>query len=234
MKKEEISKFYTEYKLYIFPIAVALSSLFLIVFAIYPQTIKLLENQNAASSFISKSQFLETKAAALESFDGTDLSKKVGFVLTTFPTDKDYGNILGLMQQLTAQSGFSILSISLSNSSNKNNQVNSYTIRLQVKGSKALLQTLLSNLESSSRLLKISSIDVSSNQASQVLDAALVVEALYSGLPQNFGSSDSPLPQISQQDEDLLATLARINEAGSSSIVAQTSVSPRGKSNPFE
>lgn len=236
MKKEALIRLYSEYKLLIFPIVVALSSLFLIVFAIYPQTIKLIENQKLALDFTNKSKFLETKVIALESFDEADLSKKINTALSTFPAEKDYGNILGLMQQLIAESGFSITSISLGDSGSKLNQADSYTVKLQVQGARALFQTLLSNLEKSPRLMKISTIDISANQASQTADVSLAIDVLYSGLSQNFGAIDSPLPQIEQKEEELLANLARANEAGSSSLAIQQSISssPRGKSNPFE
>lgn len=235
MKKEALIRLYSEYRLLIFPIVVALSSLFLIIFAIYPQTIKLIENQKLALDFTNKSKFLETKVIALESFDEADLSKKTSIALSTFPSEKDYGNILGLMQQLIAESGFSITSISLGEGG-KLNQADSYTVKLQVQGARVLFQTLLSNLEKSPRLMKISTIDISANQASQTADVSLAIDVFYSGLSQNFGAVDSPLPQIEQKEEELLANLARANEAGSSSLAIEPSISssPKGKSNPFE
>lgn len=235
MKKEALIRLYSEYRLLIFPIVVALSSLFLIIFAIYPQTIKLIENQKLALDFTNKSKFLETKVIALESFDEADLSKKTSIALSAFPSEKDYGNILGLMQQLIAESGFSITSISLGEGG-KLNQADSYTVKLQVQGARALFQTLLSNLEKSPRLMKISTIDISANQASQTADVSLAIDVFYSGLSQNFGAVDSPLPQIEQKEEELLANLARANEAGSSSLAIEPSISssPKGKSNPFE
>ena len=45
MKKEDLIKFYTAYRAYIFPAGVALASIFLILFVIYPQTVKLFNNQ---------------------------------------------------------------------------------------------------------------------------------------------------------------------------------------------
>ena len=238
MKKEDLIKFYQTYKLYIFPAVVALSSLFLIVFAIIPQTIKLMDNQKLAQDLVSKSKLLETKVSALEGYDNEDISRKVEVVLSVFPQDKDFLNILGLLQQLTTQSGFSITSIALGDSGSKSANTNSYSIKLQIKGSKALFQTLLDNLESSPRLMRVSSIDISSNQSPQTIEASLTLDALYSSLPQNFGTVDAPLPQITQKEEELLASLSRTNEAGPSSSTTTPSSeqpsSPRGKPNPFE
>ncbi|MBI2314643.1 hypothetical protein HYU93_01095 [Candidatus Daviesbacteria bacterium] len=237
MKKEELLKFYQAYKLFIFPAVVALSSLFLIVFAIIPQTTKLLDNQKVASDLLNKSKFLETKASILEDYSNNDLSQQVENTLSVFPQEKDFGNILGLLQQLTAQSGFSVVSISLGESGSKLAETNSYSVKLQVKGVKVLFQTLLNNLDNSLRLIRVSSIDVSTNQAFQTIDASLTLDALYSSVPQSFGTVDAPLSQLTQQEEGLLASLASTVEAerGSSTVQpVEQPVSPRGKSNPFE
>lgn len=231
MKKETIIKFYSDFKLYIFPAVVALSSLFLIIFAIYPQTMKLIENQQSADNLIKKSKFLETKVTALEGYNGEDLSQKVRFVLASLPAEKDFGNIFELLQQLISESGFSIASISLGNSGTKIGNADSYEVKLEIKGSKAMFPILLNNLESSDRLIRVNSIDVASHQAAESLDASLSIGVLYSQMPQNFGAADSPLPTLSQKDEELLAKLS----AGRS--VPQPEEQPstaRGKSNPFE
>lgn len=231
MKKETIAKFYSNYKLYIFPAVVALSNLFLIVFVIYPQTMKLINSQAAIGDLTAKSELLETKVAALESYDEADLSRKVGFVLATLPTDKDYGNVLGLLQQLTSEFGFSINAISFSNTANKLGNSDSFGVKLGIKGAKVMFQPLLDSLENSRRLFRLNSIDVSSDSISQILEASLAIEVLYVSQSQNYGSMDSALPELSQEDEELIARLARLGGTVSSSSAME---SPRGKANPFE
>ena len=231
MKNEAIARFYSNYKLYIFPIIVALANLFLIVFVIYPQTVKLISNQEAIGGLVAKSKFLETKVVALESLDGEDLARKVGFALATLPADKDHGNVLGLLQKLTAEFGFGINAISFSNTANKLGNSDSFGVKLDIKGAKVMLQPLLNSLESSRRLFRISSIDISPGQASQALDVSLAIDVLYSSLPQNYGSTDSSLPELSQEDEELIAKLVRLSAIASTSSAME---SPRGKANPFE
>lgn len=231
MKKETIIQLYFRYRLYIFPAIVALSSLFLIIFAIYPQTAKLIENQRIAGDLTNKSQFLATKVAALESLNGEDLSQKVRIALDAFPADNDYGNILGLLQGLAVQSGFTVSSISLGNTSGKLGNANSFELKLEIKGPRNLFQSFLMNLEDSPRIMRVSSIDISSSQVSEILDAAVVVEILYSPAPQSFGTVDSPLPSLSQKDEELLVALSKSTLVASPSAVQP---SQRGKANPFE
>lgn len=235
MKKEVLIKFYSTYRLIVFPAVVGLSSLFLIVFAIYPQTVKLITNQKVSGEIADKSKFLQSKADALESYDGADLSRKVELVLRAYPAEKDFGNILELLQQKIAQLGFSTTSISLGNTSSKGGNVDSYEVKLEIQGARVLLATLLDNLENSTRLMRVKSIDVSSGTASQGVSAQLVVEVLYSKLPQSFGTADSPLPSLSEKDDELLASLEETSKTVIISVPPEViSSSPRGKSNPFE
>lgn len=232
MNKEIIIKLYQKYRLYIFPGVVALSSLFLIVFVIYPQTVKLISNQQATGDLMNKSKFLEAKVSALENYNEEDLSRKVKLSLSSFPAERDFGNVIELLQQLVRQSGFSIASITLGNTSNKLANSESFEIKLEINGTRALLPFLLDSLEKSPRLMRISNIEASSNQNSGVLEAALGIEVLYSSLPQNFGSIDSPLPEFSQKDEELVVALAR--SVGSILPSATMSAGLRGRQDPFE
>lgn len=232
--KEELTKFYQKYRIFIFPAVVAISSLFLIVFAIIPQISKLIDNQKAVNVLAAKSDLLEAKAATLENYDNEDLTEKVQLVLRTYPADKDPANILGFLQQLVTSSGFSVTSISPSSSSNKLVSGSGYSVRIEVIGTKALFENLLDNLENSARLLAVSSIDIAES-GSQLLNATLELEVLYANVPTTYGTDDSPLPKIKQQDETMLAKLAKLNATTKSSEDSSSMIYvPRGKSNPFE
>lgn len=232
MKKEVFARFYLKYKFIIFPMTVALSSLFLIIFAIYPQTARLINNQTAAVELLNRSKLLETKVAALESYDIEGLTRKVGSAMTVFPADKDFGNILGLLNQSTAGTGFTISAVTLGSSGNKLGNSDSFEIKLDVSGSRGMFPVFLSNLENSSRLIRINTIDVSSKQASESIEAVLIVAVLYSMPPQNFGTPDSPLPAFSREEEELMAALPEVRSTAQASASAETP--SRGRSNPFE
>lgn len=234
MKKENFAKFYQTYKLYIFPAVVALSSLFLILFVIYPQTVKLIGGQRTSKELMTKSKFIETKVLALESFDTEDLSRKVSYALNTLPSEKDFVNIVGLLQQLAGQTGFSISSISLGSSANKLSNIDSYDAKMEMKGTKILLAVFIDKLENFVRLMKIKRIDVSSGNSSQSGDISLVVEVFFSDLPKTLGTEDSPLPELTQKDQEFLATMGQVSEETAGLISPPAPLSPRGKANPFE
>lgn len=228
MKKEDLLKFYAQYKLFIFPLVVAISSLILIVFVILPQTIKLVTNQGAEEELFNKSQFLEVKAQDLDNLDQEDLSRKVQYVLGVYPADKDFGNIVGIIQSVTSGAGFSIVALNLGDQT-----AQSYNITLQITGPRTLLPLLLSALESAPRLIRLDSLEISSSSSSQGIEADLGLNILYSPAPTTFGTVDSPLPTLSSEDEELLTILASQNPI-SEEVEEVVDSGPRGKANPFE
>lgn len=225
--KEEAIKFYSKHKLLVFPAVVAISSLILIVFVILPQTLRLITNQSTSEDLLNKSRVLEAKAAELDSLDEQDLSKKVQYALGVYPADKDFGNVMGILQTITSQAGFSIISLNLGDQSTQ-----SYKITLQITGPKTLLPLLLASLEEAPRLIRVDNLEISSASVGRGVEAKLNLNILYSPAPASFGSVDSPLPILSEEDEGLLATLAG-NRALPEKVVEEVST-PRGKANPFE
>lgn len=235
MKKEEILKFYQNHRLYIFPLAVVFSSLILIVFVIYPQMVKFISNYKVEREIIDKSKFLESKVRSLESYDSADLNRKVEFALNSYSIDKDFINAVGLLQNLTAQSGFSITSMSLGGNSQKkeNAQDQSYSIKLEITGPTTQLPALLSSIDSSPRLMRVSSMDTVLEKDPKSAVISLNVEVLYSAAPKDIGDIYAPLPSLSEQDEEIIAKLAGLSsQANFQQPVVQSG--PRGKENPFE
>lgn len=231
MKKDAIVKFYLNFRLYIFPAVVAISSLILILFVIYPQAVKLIKNQRVASDLAKRHQFLETKASTLGSLDEGDLSNKLEFVLAAFPVERDFNNILGLLQKIASQKGFNITLLAVQQSSQVSLQ-ESYTTRLEIVGPKERLKDFISAIESSVRIMKVGTIEISATKQGDIINATITVEVLYAAAPQTFGSVDSPLPNFTKNDEELISKLT----TGTVTVTPPTTfpVSSRGKSNPFE
>lgn len=232
MNKEVILKFYSSYKLFIFPAVVAISCLVLIVSVILPQTLKLVTNQKVGDDLLTRSENLEVKAQNLESINGEDLSQNLIYALNVYPSDKDYGNIIGLIQKNTSEVGFNIDSLNLGGGGvSAKTDAQSFSVSLQLSGSKVLLPILLSNFENGPRLMRIANLEVSSTSGEGV-QVSLGLDVLYSSSPGDFGSIDSPLPTLSEKDEELLTKLAVVS--GPSVSLGGVVSTPRGKANPFE
>ena len=232
MNKVTILKFYSSYKLFIFPTVVALSCLILIVLVILPQTIKLITNQRVGSDLLVRSQNLEVKAQTLESLNSDDLSQNLGYALAIYPSFKDFGNVVGLIQETTSKVGFSIISLSLAGTGSKTD-AQSFNVSLQLSGSKALLPSLLANFENGPRLMRVGNLEVSS-QSGGGIQVSLGLDVLYSPAPADFGTVDSPLPTLSEKNQDLLVRLAKLSAPSVSRGGVPFVSAPRGKTNPFE
>lgn len=232
MKKEEVAKFYLRYRLYIFPAIVVLSSLILIFLIIIPQLSKLISSQKTKGELINNLKFLEVKAQTLDSYDSGDLSNKVNYTLASFPQDKDYGNVIGLIQNLTVQSGFTITTMTIGTATNKVANSQSYSIQLEAVGPKSLISIFLSNIENSTRLMRVRSIEITNSLNQQAVNVSLNLDVLFAPIPASFGSIDSTLPELSSKDEELLATLAKSLPPAFTSTNAP--LPSRGRANPFE
>lgn len=233
MKKEELLKLYFNYRLYIFPAIAVISSLILISLVIFPEANKLLRNQRVEQEISKKSKFLEVKAQSLENYDSADLNAKVGHILNSYPAEKDFGNVVGLLQNLTAQAGFNITSLSVGGLG-KAPKLQSYAVKLDLLGSIKFLPVLINNIEHSFRLMRVSSIETTAGKDPQSAVVSLNVEVLYGEIPKEFGSTDSPLPELSQKDEAVLAALAEAAPNTFPQKQASAGASLRGKANPFE
>lgn len=235
--KKEILRFYLNFRLYIFPVVSALSCLILIVFVIYPQTAKLIKNQKEQGDLIAKSKFMEAKASTLDSLDEGDLTQKVGYVLTAYPLEADFPNVVGLLQRVAAQNDFSVITLSVNPGSKTSGEPQKYDVKLETVGPESLLPRFITSIEASLRIMRVVSIEISPAKEGNITNAALEIEALYAQAPSSFGGPASPLPELSQADEELIAQLAAygISKPSTISVPSQPSAQqPRGKSDPFE
>ena len=235
MKKEEILKFYIKFRLFIFPFVVALSCLILIAAVLYPQTEKLILNQKLHNDLTSRSQFLEAKAATLENIDETDLSKKLTVALSSYPLERDFGNIVGILRSTANANGFNLNGLIINPvADDGSGGTQKYSVRMEVLGPENLLVAFTTGIESQPRIMKVGTIDVSKNAQGGSVNVLLSVEVLYASSPQNFGGPDSQIPLLSANDEALLTTLASYRGVSQPSAPAAVQFGPRGKSNPFE
>lgn len=230
MKKEEIIQIYSKYQLIISPILIAISSIILIIFVIYPQTIKLLSNNEKEKEINQKYSSLDVKASELQTVNSGDLKDSVDLVLVVYPTEKDYSNAIGLIQRLMAEHSFSLNNLSLTAGASEKG-VSSYAVKVEFEGQRNSLDGLLNSIENAPRVMKVISIDILSNREADTIEGSLVIEVLFSQLPKSLGALDDPLPKLNEQEESLLTELQR---SATSFVQNATSIGQRGKANPFE
>lgn len=233
--KDKALKFYINFKFYIFPAVVALSCLILIIFVIYPQAEKLISNQEVQDDLATRSEFLEAKAVFLEDINEEQLGAKLQYALTSYPTDRDFGNIIGIIRNTANENGFNVSGMTINPLRQENEAATlKYSVKIQAGGSKVLLTRFTKAIESQPRIMKIGSMEVTKSPQGDTVNVFLDIAVFYGSAPQSFGGVDTSLPNISQQDEELLATLASFIPAAPAVQTVPTPSSPRGKANPFE
>lgn len=232
MKKAILVSFYSKYQLIIFPILVAISSIILIVFMIYPQIIRLLKNEQSLREIRHDVKFLEVKAQDLEGLDEVDLTTKVNVSLALLPADKDFVQAVGVIQQLVQRSGFNLISLQLG-SSKESAGVLGFAIKMEIAGPKITLGQLLTSIETSQRVMKVSSIEVTTTRSGDLINASLTIDVFYSPAPSTLGAINAPLAKLTSDEEELIITLSSAipsAPAPPDTLILQ----PRGKANPFE
>lgn len=230
MKKNNLKDIYLAHRLYIFPAVVIFSSLILICFVIYPQISKLINNFQTEGQLNSKFEFLEGKAQALEGVDEEDLNNKLALALNIYPSDRDFSSVVGVLQDTISRFGFTIVSLHLGGNSDQSKASDSfYNINLEIMGPKSLLNSLVSGIETSPRIMKVSSVEMSNAMVKESVDLMLSVKVYYQTLPNTFGNTDSQLPTLSEKDETVLARLTRVQPSSQSAYPVA-----RGKADPFE
>lgn len=234
MKKNELNKFYNQYKLYLFPIVTTIGSLILVIF-IFNQVSGWLGGAQNQAVLLSRFKILDAKAVELQSLDEVDLSQKLKLALSVFPEDKDFANIIGLLQEIAYQKGFTIASLQVGQGREEQGS-SGFNVRLELSGNKAALGDLLKGVENASRLMRVNSLDLSISSGDNI-NTMLTINVLYAPIPKTIGSVDAPLPVLSAKDQQVLATLA--SQVGLPQVTGPsqppiTTLPPRGKENPFQ
>lgn len=230
---KEVLKLYEQYRFIIFPVLTAMVGLVLITLIVVPQTLSFVSNQEALKKSLENLSFLEQKAATLGVLNGDDLKKSTEIMVTVLPDDKDYSRILGQVQSITQANGFSIASFQVGTPfTDTSTGALGFSIKVEVVGQKENFRNLLNGIENSNQVLKLSGIEISDQSDLARLESVLSIDAYYAPLPKAIGSLQSPLPELTSDDIDILTKYSKLVSTRTST--ATFSASPKGKLNPFE
>lgn len=229
--KKEFFDFYNTYKLYIFPGVVALSCLILIIFVILPQINLLIGNSKSEKDMFSKFKLMEVKANDLQAFDENKLNQDLSVALAVYPTERDYAQVLGLLQRIAGSFGYTVLSAQLGQAGDKSSST-AYSIKLEIFGTRTNFAKMLSVIENSPRVLRVSGVDLGSKGGTDSLVGTVNIDIYYSTVPTNLGNIDTPLPHLSDKEQALLSSLSQSTSTGN--FVQPSVTSTRGKVDIFQ
>lgn len=219
---------YDQYKIFIYPVLVGLASLFLILFLILPQIRGFFSGRENLQQVKENLKILTAKAEDLAAINEDTLKQKLGVALTALPLEKDFAQVLGVLQDVAQVSGVSLTSIQVGQA--QASSESGFAVKVEVVGSKFTLATFLRDVENASRVMKVQGVELAFSRTREGADASILVDVFYAPTPQALGAVTESLPQITTEDEAIISSLSRAPV----STFSATSSLPRGKANPFD
>ena len=235
MDKEELIKFYNQYKLVLFPVLIGVSSLLITELAVNLTLSGLTSNNQKLDNLHSKAKNLEVKATELSQIDQTQLGSNLKVTLSALPTDQDYASAIGAIQSLTSATAYSITAMQIVASlpAGLSSKIPGFTLRVEMVGPRVTLSTFLGAVESSPRAMKVTGFEASPSKTGDAINVIVNIAVFYSPSPRSLGSTDTLLPQITTEDQTIIANLAKASTIINQSSGGIVSTTPKGKSDPF-
>ena len=232
MNKEEFLNIYIKYKFFLFPFLIVIASLMVGFFIIYPQWRRIIADQDRIAALDKKTVLLEGKARTLDSIDEADLKEKLVVALKVLPAESDFANTLGIIENLANQYQFIIINFQTSQPGGKESlKLTEYAISLDLLGPRDLVKKFIDSINENFRLMRTGRIEINIPPLRDEATANITVAAFFSQIPESLGSIDASLPEISDEDEQLISDLANRQPFVAP---APSSGGPTGKPNPFE
>lgn len=217
-----------DYKYYLLPVIIFLAIFFTSLVFLKPNMVNVARIQKRIAGERKSLAQLTGKLSQLEAFDESSLISKTEVLLKIVPPEKDAPAILASLKNLSSISNLDIGSIQL----DPGDLTTDYPIlvSLKLEGEIEGLKKFLEKIESVSPLMRPKTITTIYQEGS-LIEVNLVLETFFLQFPQTLGEVDSPLPEISSQEERAYQRAALFEL--SSSGFDTSSTQPSGKENPF-
>lgn len=220
---------FLQYKIFIYPLVVGIASLILIVFVIMPQLQGYLSGRENLSSSRIRLDNLDAKAETLQNFDHKAYADKLAVVLSSLPVDKDLSTIIGVFRNLTASAGMALSNLKIGGGDGSN----SYSITAEVVGPAKNINLLLDVIDNSPRIMKLVSLETNPS-GNDLINASVSVDVFYIPAPENLGSVEALLPELTEKDQAFLSSLKVSATTDVGTLPVSQVALPSGKANPFE
>lgn len=221
MTIKEVFSFIKKYETVISSVAIILFVIFLSIQLLMPNIQKINEILNQREELKQKLSKLQKKEKILSSLDQQYYKENFPKLSLSLPETKDFVLLFTTFDQLQTKTGVSILrtdfqlgTLSTNSATFKlGKTMDIYKIPLNLKiagGIDQIIQFLDSLSDFSGRLITLDSIRLEINDDGNII-AMLDGNAYFYPLPSAIGSIDSPLPEMSQSQADIMGLVSRIS-----------------------
>lgn len=226
------SPFYLQYHQYMVPGIVLVTGLLITSLVTIPQLFKSFETFKKIDELKAKKAFYQTKVATLEGIDLELYKRNLDTALIALPAEKNIPGVAGELLTALGSSGLSLEGITFASTPIEAGKISELSFKIEVSGSKENLTNFLDRIKLTPRIIKLTSIDIS--KAGAKVNTSIGFATLYQLLPENIGSIDEVVPQITSQEIQVLTDIeakTRSIPQITPSATGPTAVS--GKLDPF-
>lgn len=233
---EDLKKFYLKYKIILWPVVTAVSSLIILGFVVIPQFLAYLHTQGELTQLQVQTDSLTAKAQVLQNIDDQNIKDNLQVAFTVLPVDEDIPDTVVSLQNLAIRDSLSVQNLNFASSGDLT-KTNNSVLKLSLVGSKTAIWRFFQDLQSSPGIYKVQSIKANSTGSGDNFEIDLPVAIYFDSNSEASVSLDAPVPQLNSSDQELLRNLSKsiqgkvVLQAGSQS--GQLSI-PLGKDDPFK
>jgi len=234
-----------DYRGLIFSLSILLVCILGFLFGIVPVAQQVINRAESLSSRTKDLNALKMKISVLQGIDENTLRTDLQTLLSAVPSDKSLATLLTTVDNLTAQTGVSVGSLSLtkpgslstasaSQLTEDEKQVGSNILpfAVSVSGTFDQIRTFLSTASLVRRLFRVRTFNISF-QDNNIVSTIVTLNAFYFPLPSTIGPVIQPVTLLSGADTDTVAKVESLRLlTGSMSPLPPPSSGP-AKSDPF-
>ncbi len=227
------------------PIGGIVISILIAALIIWPKVTEILELRTSNEQLRGTVQTLEQKAEILSGLDQVKLEEQLAAAEQLLPSDSNAFSILRQVEDTANTTGVLLSKIevvtgsfsegggagvSASEASAELNLAPAVEIRLSLTSDYQSLLGFISGLYSFSRVASIDSLSVSAGGGDEgLLSTSFAVNAYWKQLPQNLGSIEAPVENLTTAEEELLANVKSPQRTKSAPVPPVAT----GRGNPF-
>lgn len=212
------------------PGVVLILSLLILGLVTLPQFFKLFDTYKQINELSAKRSFFQEKTAKLENLDVDLYRKNLDTALIALPVDKDIPGVTGELLVALSGSGMTLEAITYAGGASDPTKISEYTLRLDITGKEADLKNFLGRVKLLPRIVKMVSLDAGKSKGMFSVSVSFVT--LYQPLPENIGTVEEKIPEITDEDAKVLADIRTKADALPQTTGGGTSTGV-GKLNPF-
>lgn len=222
---------YQSYSYILIPVISLVLCVLIAILITIPQVIRIFETTKQIDDLKSQQTFFKNKIASLQKVDIPSYRRNLDTALIAMPTDRDIPSAIADVLNLLSTSGLQMLGITFTHGVETIGGIESMQMRLDVLGDYRQLKNFIEISNTSTRILKIDSIEIASSTSTNRVQATLSLLAFFQPIPPNV---NLPLTQsvslFSEEDRRILSQIRLPSSLGPSEASGSADV---GKANPF-